>query len=91
MTHEQFEEAIEINKRIEKLKRVLKEFEEDNSCRLSLIYGGNYCSDSKYDTKFIVREDVTDLVKDKLEVYTKKFIQELKEEIDTLNKKIEKI
>lgn len=91
MTHEQFEEAIEINKRIEQLKRVLKEFEEDNSCRLSLINGGNYCSCSKYDPKCIVREDVTDLVKDKLEIYTKNFIKELKEEIDTLNKKIEKI
>lgn len=91
MTHEQFEKAIEINKRIEQLKRVLKEFEKDDSCRLSLIYGGTYCSNSKYDQKFIVWNEVTDLVKDKLKVYTERFVQELKEEIKELNKKIENL
>lgn len=91
MTKEQFEEAIKVNDRIKQLKRVLKEFEEDNSCRLSLIYGGAYCSNSKYDPKFIVWDEVTNLVKDKLKVYTERFVQEIKEEIDELNKKIEKI
>lgn len=31
MTHEQFKEAIKINDRIEQLKRVLKEFEMNDS------------------------------------------------------------
>ena len=89
MTHEQFEKAIEINKRIEQLKRVLKEFEDDSSCRLSLIYGGT--TGTKSDQKFIVFDRVTDLVKDKLKVYTERFVQELKEEIEELNKKIENL
>lgn len=91
MTQEQFEEVIKINDRIKQLKRVLKEFEDDNSCRLSLIYGGIYGSNNKYDQKFIVWDEVTNIVKDKLKVYTERFIQELKEELEELNKKIEKL
>lgn len=91
MTQAQFEETIAINERIKELKRVLKEFEKDASCRLSLIYGGEYCKNSKYDPTYIVWDEVTDLVKDKLKVYTERFVQELKEEIDELYKKIEKI
>ena len=87
MNQEQFKEAIKINDRIKQLKRVLKKFEDDNSCRLSLIYGG--LTSSKYDSKFIVQNDVTDLVKDKLKVYTERLIQELKEELKELNKKID--
>ena len=89
MNQEQFKEAIKINDRIKQLKRVLKKFEDDNSCRLSLIYGG--LTSSKYDSKFIVQNDVTDLVKDKLKVYTERLILELKEELKELNKKIENV
>lgn len=80
MTHEQFEEAIKINKRIEQLEKVLKEFERNRSCRLSLITDYSHC--------IIVPSNVTDLVENKLKNYTEKFIQELNEEIKELNKQI---
>lgn len=56
-----------------------------------LLYGGTYCSNSKYDQKFIVWDAVTDIVKYKLKVYTERFVQEFKEEIEELNKKIENL
>ena len=91
MTKEQFEEAIKVNDRIKLLKRVLNEFKKDNSCRLSLIYGGTYCSNSKYNEKFFVWDEITNIVKDKLKIYTERFIEELNKEIEELNKKIEKL
>ena len=74
MTRKEFEEAIKFNERIEQLRKVLKEFEEDDSCRLSIITGGN---NSNYDPELIMDSYITDLVKDKLKSYTKRFVQEL--------------
>lgn len=85
MTRKEFEEAIKFNERIEQLKKVLKEFEEDDSCRLSIITGGNCCNNSNYDPELIMDSYITDLVKDKLKIYTKRFVQELNEEIERLS------
>lgn len=82
MTRKEFEEAIKFNERIEQLKKVLKEFEEDDSCRLSIITGGN---NSNYDPELIMDSYIIDLVKDKLKIYTKRFVQELNEEIERLS------
>lgn len=82
MTRKEFEEAIKFNERIEQLRKVLKEFEEDDSCRLSIITGGN---NSNYDPELIMDSYITDLVKDKLKIYTKRFVQELNEEIERLS------
>ena len=82
MTRKEFEEAIKFNERIEQLRKVLKEFEEDDSCRLSIITGGN---NSNYDPELIMDSYITDLVKDKLKIYTKRFVRELNEEIVRLN------
>lgn len=82
MTRKEFEEAIKFNERIEQLRKVLKEFEEDDSCRLSIITGGN---NSNYDPELIMDSYITDLVKDKLKIYTRRFVQELNEEIVRLN------
>lgn len=82
MTRKEFEEAIKFNERIEQLRKVLKEFEEDDSCRLSIITGGN---NSNYDPELIMDSYITDLVKDELKIYTKRFVQELNEEIVRLN------
>lgn len=83
MTRKEFEEAIKFNERIEQLRKVLKEFEEDDSCRLSIITG--YNNNSNYDPELIMDSYITDLVKDKLKIYTKRFVQELNEEIVRLN------
>lgn len=83
MTRKEFEEAIKFNERIEQLRKVLKEFEEDDSCRLSIITGGG--NNSNYDPELIMDSYITDLVKDKLKIYTKRFVQELNEEIVRLN------
>lgn len=91
MTQAQFEETIAINERIKELKRVLKEFEENNDCRLSLIYGPNPPYGCTYSSLHFVDGKIINFIKDKLKVYTERFVQEIKEEIDELNKKIEKI
>ena len=47
--------------------------------------GGNCCNNSNYDPELIMDSYITDLVKDKLKIYTKRFVQELNEEIERLN------
>lgn len=88
MTHEQFEEAIKINERIKQLKEILNEFQGSGYYRLSIVYNGYGEMDSEVRT---MNGYMVNYVKDKLEVYTKKFIQELKDELETLNKKIENL
>lgn len=89
MTQKQFEEAVKANKRIEQLNKVLKEFEMNKSCRLSLVYGG-YNVDG-YWQLHNVNKQVIDFIEDKLKVHTEMFIQEIKKEIEELNKEIAKI
>ena len=88
MTHEQFDEAIKINERIKQLKEVLNEFQGSGHYRLSIVYNGYGEMDSEVRP---MNGYMVNYVKDKLEVYTKKFIQELKDELETLNKKIENL
>lgn len=88
MTHEQFEEAIKINERIKQLKEILNEFQGSGYYRLSIVYNGYGEMDSEVRP---MNGYMVNYVKDKLEVYTKKFIQELKDELETLNKKIENL
>lgn len=87
MTHEQFEEAVKANERIKQLKRVLKQFEMYDSCRLSLVYGYNKPQEKIQN----IPVNITNSIEDKLKNYTKKLIQELNEEVKEINKKIEKI
>lgn len=88
MTHEQFEEAIKINERIKQLKEILNKFQGSGYYRLSIVYNGYGEMDSEVRP---INGYMVNYVKDKLEVYTKKFIQELKDELETLNKKIENL
>lgn len=87
MTNEQFKAAIEANERIKQLKRVLKQFEMYDSCRLSLVYGYNKPQEKIQNIPI----NITNLIEDKLKVYTERLIQELEEELEELYKKIEKI
>lgn len=89
MTQKQFEEAVKANKRMEQLNKVLSEFEMNKSCRLSLVYGG-YNVDG-YWKLYNVNKEVLDFIEDKLKVHTEMFIQEIKKEIEELNKEIAKI
>lgn len=88
MTHEQFEEAIKINERIKQLKEILSKFQGFGDYRLSIVYN---CDGGMYPEIRPMKGYMINFVKDKLEVYTKKFIQELKDELETLNKKIENL
>lgn len=88
MTHEQFEEAIKINERIKQLKEILSKFQGLGNYRLSIVhnYDGGMYPEVRSMSGYMIN-----FVKDKLEVYTEKFIQELKDELETLNKKIENL
>lgn len=91
MTQEQFEKAIKANEKLKQLKRVLDQFQIHKDCRLSLIYGDIGEHNWKYKDLHHVDGDITWLIKDKLKNYTERFIKELNEEVEEINKEIEKI
>ena len=89
MTQEQLKEVLKANDRLVKVKKVLNILQKYDNCMLYLVYnvkdsyGNPHLNTLPY--------EIVHTIEAKLKNYTKKLIQELNEEVEEINKKIEKI
>ena len=89
MTQEQFNEVLKANERLVGVKKVLKVLQTYDNCMLYLVYsvkdeyGNPHPNTLPY--------QIVHAIEDQLKNYTKRLIQELNEEVEEINKKIEKI
>ena len=89
MTQEQFNEVLKANERLVEVKKVLKALQTCDKCMLYLVY--NVKDEHGNPHPNTLPYKIVHAIEDKLKNYTKRLIQELNEEVEEINKKIEKI
>lgn len=89
MTQEQFKEALKANERLAEVKKVLNVLQTYDNCMLYLVYNVKDSHGNPHPNA--LPYEIVHAIEDKLKNYTKRLIQELNEEVEETNKKIEKI
>lgn len=89
MTQEQFNEVLKANERLVEVKTVLNALQTYDNCMLYLVYSVKDGYGNPHPNTLPYK--IVHAIEDKLKNYTKRLIQELNEEVEEINKKIEKI
>ena len=89
MTQEQFNEVLKANERLVEVKKVLNVLQAYDNCMLYLVYDVKDAHGNPHPNTLPYK--IVHTIEDKLKNYTKRLIQELNEEVEEINKKIEKI
>lgn len=89
MTQEQFNEVLKANERLVGVKKVIKVLQTYDNCMLYLVYDVKDAHGNPHPNT--LPYEIVHTIEDKLKNYTKRLIQELNEEVEEINKKIEKI
>ena len=89
MTQEQFNEVLKANERLVGVKKVLKVLQTYDNCMLYIVYDVKDAHGNPHPNT--LQYEIVHTIEDKLKNYTKRLIQELNEEVEEINKKIEKI
>lgn len=89
MTQEQLKEVLKANERLVKVKKVLNILQTYDNCVLYLVYNVKDAYGNPHPNT--LPYEIVHTIEDKLKNYTKRLIQELGEEVEEINKKIEKI
>ena len=87
MTQEQFKEIIRINDRINELKKTIEVINSYDNCRLSFIYDIKDGNGTPH--PHIVHEHYIWPIESVLKKYSNIIIQELNDELENLNRKVE--
>lgn len=89
MTQEQLNEVLKANEKLVKVKKVLNILQKYDNCILYLVYNVKDSYGNPHPNT--LPYEIVHTIEDKLKNYTKRLIQELNEEVEEINKKIEKI
>lgn len=87
MTQEQFKEIVRINDRINELKKTIEVLNSYDNCRLSFVYDIKVGNGTPH--PHIVHEHYLWSIKSTLNKYSNVIIQELNDELEALNRKVE--